>query len=235
MVRRVVGLVLAASVVVGCVEPPPPLAEPPTVEAPDLEIPEPAAESVARRAQEFTVRIRALGCVRFGVGSGFVLPGGIVATNRHVIDEPREVTVNTWDGVTFPTVVSGMAVDSDLALLQLAADVELPVAQLRVAPVTVGEPVIVVGYPGGGPATITSGTVLGLVDGEVLNEPTDVIRVDARVQPGNSGGPLLDEDGLVVGVIFAQEVGSERGLAVPIQTLLERIEQAAFEPPSGRC
>ena len=222
-------------VATGCVEPPPPMAEPPPLEAPDLEVPEPAATSVTRRAQEFTVRIRSLGCVRFGVGSGFVLPGGIVATNRHVIEEPREVTVNTWDGVTIPTVVSGIAVDSDLALLQLAADVDLPVAQLRTSPVAVGEPVFVVGYPGGGPATITTGQVIDRVDGEVLGEPTDVIRVDARVQPGNSGGPLLDADGLVVGVIFAQEVGSERGLAVPIQTLLERIDEAAFEPPSGQC
>ncbi len=234
--RRLSVLGLVAVVAGACVEPPPPLAEPPPVaDADDIELPTPAAASVERQAQEITVRIRSLGCERFGIGSGFVLPGGVVVTNRHVLDQPRLVTVNTWDGVSIPASVTGFAADSDLALLRLDTDVDLPVAELRTTPVEVGESVLAVGYPGGGPATITRGAVVGLVDGEVLGEPADVIRIDAEIRQGNSGGPLLDEGGLVVGVVFALEVESRRGLVVPIETLLERLDEATLEPPSGVC
>jgi S1-C subfamily serine protease len=81
---------------------------------------------VLRRAQEVTVRIRSLGCAQFGLGSGFVLPGGVVVTNRHVVEQPREVTVNTWDGRSLIAEVEGIAIDSDLAILQLGGAGDLP-------------------------------------------------------------------------------------------------------------
>ncbi|MEX1162888.1 MAG: trypsin-like peptidase domain-containing protein [Nitriliruptor sp.] len=201
----------------------------------DLDLPEVAAASVLRRAQEVTVRIRTLGCDRLGLGSGFVLPGDLVVTNRHVVEEPRAVTVNTWDGRSLRAEVSGIAVDSDLAVLQLRGATDLPVAELRTEPVEQGEPVIVVGYPGGGPATVSTGEVVALIEGELLGEPADVIRVDAEIQQGNSGGPLLDEEGRVIGIVFALDVGSGDGLAVPIDTLLERLESHELTPPVPSC
>jgi S1-C subfamily serine protease len=152
-----------------------------------------------------------------------------------VIDQPRQVTLNTWDGRSLEASVTGLAVDSDLAVLQLEDAVDLPVAELRTTPVTVGETVVAVGYPGGGPATVTTGSVVGLVDGELLGEPSAVLRVDATIRQGNSGGPLLDEDGRVVGVVFALEVGTGYGLAVPVTTLLERLEGEGLTPPTGVC
>lgn len=199
------------------------------------ELPEVTATSVLRRAREVTVRIRALGCDQLGLGSGFVLPGGIVVTNRHVIDEPREITVNTWDGRSLDADVSGIAIDSDLAVLRLSTDAELPVTELREDAVEVGEPVIVVGYPGGGPMTVTTGAVVALVRGELLDEPADVIRIDAEIRQGNSGGPLLDHEGRVIGVVFALDVGTGHGLAVPVSTLLERLDGRALTTPSGVC
>jgi S1-C subfamily serine protease len=219
-----------------CVPPPPATDDVPTFSAADgLELPAAAATSVVRRAQEVTVRIRALGCDRFGVGSGFVLPGGVVVTNRHVIAEPREVSLNTWDGVRLDATVDGIAIDSDLAVLRLATDEALPVAELRTTPVERGETVVAVGYPGGGPATVTTGRVVGLADGELLGEPAPVIRADTAIRPGNSGGPLLDEQGLVVGVVFALEVGTGFALAVPVDTLLARLEGEGMAEPSGAC
>jgi S1-C subfamily serine protease len=220
----------------GCVPPPPATDDVPTFSADDgLELPAAAATSVVRRAQEVTVRIRALGCDRFGVGSGFVLPGGVVVTNRHVIAEPREVSLNTWDGVRLDATVAGIAVDSDLAVLRLTSADDLPVAELRTTPVEVGETVVAVGYPGGGPATVTTGQVVGLADGELLGEPAPVIRADTAIRPGNSGGPLLDEEGLVVGVVFALEVGTGFALAVPVGTLLSRLDGEGMAAPSGAC
>lgn len=229
------GLLLVGALAAGCVAPPAePLGAPPAVEVDDREIPEIAADSVERRAQEVTVRVRSLGCDQFGLGSGFVLPGGIVVTNRHVVGQPREVTLNTWDGRSLSAEVTGVATDSDLALLQLADGADLPVAQLRSGPVQSGEEVFAVGYPGGGPARVSPGRVLGMVDGTVLGEPAEVIRVEADIAQGNSGGPLVDREGRVIGVVFAIEVDAGVGLAVPVATLLERLENGELVAP-GAC
>ncbi len=233
-VRLLAGVAAVAVALAACVEAPPPLEEPDDLAAiEDLELPELAAQSLLRRAQEVTVRIRTLGCRQFGVGSGFVLPGGIVVTNRHVVDEPRQVTVNTWDGRTIEAEVSGLAVDSDLAILRLSTDEELPEAQLRTEPVEPGEPIVAVGYPGGGPSTVTAGVVRGLVDGELLGEPADVIQIDAEIRQGNSGGPVLDREGRVVGVVFAVDAASGLGFAVPVTTLLERLDASQLAAPAG--
>lgn len=230
----VVGCIAVVALLGGCVEAPSSPVEPaPFSPVDDVEAPVPAAASIDRRAQEVTVRIRSLGCEQLGLGSGFVLPGGVVVTNRHVVVQPLEVTVNTWDGRTLPASVTGVAVDSDLALLQLDDATDLPVAELRTTPVRAGERVYAVGYPGGGPATISEGQVVSLVNGELLGEPADVIRIDAEIRRGNSGGPLLDEDGLVVGVVFALEEETGTGLAVPVTTLVARLAGAELEAPSG--
>jgi S1-C subfamily serine protease len=236
--RRALAAAVALAAVAGaCVPAPPATDDVPSFSAQDeLALPAAAATSVLRRAQQVTVRIRALGCDRFGTGSGFVLPGGVVVTNRHVVDQPREVSLNTWDGVRLDAAVDAIAVDSDLAVLRLVGvDADLPAAELRTTPIERGETVIAVGYPGGGPATVTAGEVVGLVDGELLGEPAPVIRADARIRPGNSGGPLLDEQGRVVGVVFALEVGTGYALAVPVATLLERLRGEGLTAPTGDC
>lgn len=225
-------MVLSAAVLTGCVEPPDePLAAPPSIEAVQREVPEVAADSLERRAQESTVRVRSLGCRRFGLGSGFVLPDGVVVTNRHVIEQPRDVTVSTWDGRSFPVRVTGVATDSDLALLQLDDEADLPVVELRGTAVEIGEEVVVVGYPGGGAAEVAAGRVLGWVDGTVLGEPAEVLRIEVAVAQGSSGGPVLDRSGRVVGVIFAVEVDAGVGLAVPVETVLERLDTEVLVTP----
>ncbi|MFO7776755.1 MAG: serine protease [Nitriliruptoraceae bacterium] len=227
---------LLAVIAAACVAPPTePLVAPAAIEVEDRELPEIAAESTERRVQEVTVRVRSLGCEQFGLGSGFVLPGGIVVTNRHVVGQPREVTLNTWDGRSLSAEVAGVATDSDLALLQLADAGEVPVAELRPDPVRRGEAVFAVGYPGGGPARVSPGRVLGTVDGTVLGEPAEVIRVEVDIAQGNSGGPLVDREGLVVGVVFAIEVDAGIGLAVPVATLLERLEDGGALVAPGPC
>ncbi len=227
---------LAALLVTACVEPPvEPLTEPSpapsATQQAEQELPEPAATSLRRQALEVTVRVRSLGCEQFGLGSGFVLPDGVVVTNRHVIEQPREVTINTWDGRSLPVSVTGVAADSDLALLRLAQEADLPVAELRADPVSTGAEVLVVGYPGGGPAEVAEGRILGSVDGTVLGEPAEVLRVEVDVAQGSSGGPVFDDDGRVVGVVFAIEVDAGVALAVPVETLLERLDADGLIPP----
>lgn len=188
--------------------------------------------AVLRAAREFTVRIRALGCDRLGTGSGFVLDDGLIVTNRHVVGQPREVEISTWDGRTFEARVDGIALDADLAVVRVVG-LDLPVAVVRDTPAVIGEPVAVIGYPGGGGSTITTGTVLGLTDGPILGEQVPAIRVDAQVRPGNSGGPLIDAEGRVIGVIFALTGPDGDGLAVPVDVLVDRLARRGFTPPSG--
>lgn len=229
--------ITATLLLAACVSAPPPR-PPATTELPEgrsvtaPELPELAASSLQRRAESVTVRVRSLSCTALGVGSGFVLADGVVVTNRHVIDQPEAVSIDTWDGRRFRAEVTGVAADSDLAVLRIADPHRLPTVALRDTPVEVGEPVLVVGYPAGGPVRVSEGEVLAIVDGEVLGEPADVLRLGVAVQRGNSGGPVLDLDGRVVGVVFAEEVGRDTGLAVPVATLLERLEADAFSPPA---
>jgi S1-C subfamily serine protease len=227
-------LLVVAIAVNGCV-PAAPSADP---QAPDLvalaelDLDALRADDVVRVAREFTVRIRSLGCARLGTGSGFVLDDGLIVTNRHVIGQPREVSISTWDGRSFDALVEGIALDADLAVIKVIG-ADLPTATLRSSPVTIGEPIAVIGYPGGGPATITTGRVLGFTDGPVLGESSPAIVVDAEVRQGNSGGPLIDAAGDVVGVIFALSRDSGDGLAVPVDVLLERLATRGFTAPQG--
>jgi len=217
-----------------CVPPPPPFD--PSVgmlaEVSELDLDELQQADVLRAAREFTVRIRTLGCDRLGTGSGFVIGDGLIVTNRHVVGQPREISISTWDGRSFDARVEGIAQDADLAVIQVVGT-DLPAATLRDAPAVVGEAVAAIGYPGGGGAVITTGRVLGFVEGGLLGEAVPSIRVDAEVRQGNSGGPLIDMEGQVVGVIFALTAQDGDGLAVPIGALLERLDQRGFTPPAG--
>ena len=231
--RTVVAALVVVLTTAACVPPPPPLPEPPLEPAAgSAPLDELAAAAVRRSAREFTVRIRALGCDRLGLGSGFALADGLIVTNRHVVGQPRQVTLATWDGRSLSADVAGIALDADLALLRVTG-ADLPVARLRAEPVTVGEVVAAVGYPGGGPATITTGMVTGLRPATVAGERSEVIVTDARVRQGNSGGPLVDAEGRVVGVVFALDPGDGSGLAIPVPELVARLERQGFAPPEG--
>ena len=236
-VRRARRGTLALAVVLAaaaCVPPAPPL-DPDAGALADLEpldLDEVQAAAVLRASREFTVRIRALGCDRLGTGSGFVLDDGLIITNRHVVGQPREVAISTWDGRSFDARVDGIARDADLAVIRVSG-LDLPVATVRDEPAVLGEPVAAIGYPGGGGATITTGVVLGFTDGPILGESVPAIRVSAEVRPGNSGGPLIDAEGQVIGVIFATTGVGGDGLAVPVDVLIDRLETRGFSPPTG--
>ncbi len=220
--------------IAACVPPAPPIDpdEGAFAELGPLDLDEFETAAILRAAREFTVRIRALGCDRLGTGSGFVLDDGLIVTNRHVVGQPREVAISTWDGRSFEARVDGIAQDADLAVIRVSA-LDLPPARIREEPAAVGEPIAVIGYPGGGGSTITTGTVLGFTDGPILGETVPAIRVDAEVRPGNSGGPLIDREGRVIGVIFALSGPGGDGLAVPIDVLISRLDRQGFSPPRG--
>ncbi|MGQ3055322.1 MAG: Do family serine endopeptidase, partial [Roseateles sp.] len=167
-----------------------------------------------------------------GQGSGFIIsPDGLVLTNAHVVRDAKQVTVKLSDRREFQAQVLGSDPATDIAVLKLADAKGLPTVQLGDArQVQVGDYVLAIGAPYGFEQTATQGIVSA--KGRSLPGDTSVvpfIQTDAAVNPGNSGGPLFDASGRVVGVnaqIFSQS-GGFQGLAfsIPIDVALKIKDQ----------
>ena len=157
-----------------------------------------------------------------GLGSGFIVsPDGVILTNAHVVDDASEVTVRLTDKREFKAKVIGSDKQSDVAVLKITAT-GLPTVKLgSSSAVKVGEWVLAIGSPYGFDNSVTSGIVSAkarsLPDGTYV----PFIQTDVAVNPGNSGGPLFNMKGEVVGInsqIYSQ-TGGYQGLsfAIPIE------------------
>ena len=137
-----------------------------------------------------------------GVGAGFLISaGGDIVTNAHVVEGADEVTVTLADGTRLPAEIVGTDPTTDLALIRVTADHDLPhVSWGDSAALRVGEEVIAIGNPFGLGSTVTSGIVSALGRDINAGPLDDFIQTDAAINRGNSGGPLFNLDGEVVGV-----------------------------------
>lgn len=152
------------------------------------------------------------------LGSGFVLsPDGKIATNLHVIREMKSGGVQLPSGEVYDNLLV-LAFDErkDLAIVKIAG-FDLPVVELGNSnEVQPGEPVIAIGSPNGLRGTVTAGIVSAIRD-DPFSGGYKVLQTDAASNPGNSGGPLLNSKGQVIGVITSKLRDSEGlNFAVPI-------------------
>ncbi len=176
---------------------------------------QPSPREVARR---FTVRVRSVSCDGVGAASGFMAGPDILVTNRHVVDGADHLDVETWDGRTVPLGVAGQASFADLGVVQVTGEAP-PAPELAPSAPPRGAAVFAAGYPEGGRFRLTRGEVVDLSRNLALGNAGGTLRITSEVRPGNSGGPLFDASGRVVGVVYAIELATGYGLAVPVQTL----------------
>ena len=139
---------------------------------------------------------------RQGLGSGFIISeDGQIVTNHHVVAGAETVTVKLADGRSFDAEVVGSDAMTDIALLKVAADVDLPKVDFGTSKtLRVGDEVVAVGNPFGLGGTVTSGIISALSRDIQAGPFDDFIQTDAAINRGNSGGPLFNNDGEVVGV-----------------------------------
>jgi serine protease Do len=165
-----------------------------------------------------------------GQGSGFIISAdGVILTNAHVVREAKEVTVKLSDRREYTAKVLGSDAATDIAVLKVDAT-QLPAVAIGTdREVQVGDPVLAIGAPFGFEQTATQ----GIVSAKGRSLPGDsyvpFIQTDAAVNPGNSGGPLFDAAGRVIGInaqIYSQS-GGFQGLAfaIPIDVALRVKDQ----------
>ena len=155
------------------------------------------------------------------VGSGFVIdPSGVIVTNYHVIENAFEITVTFSDGTALPGSLVGASKVTDLAVLKVVTDHPLPFAHWGDSDrLRIGDQVYAAGNPFGVGLSVSAGIVSAL-NRDIQNSPfDDLIQTDASINHGNSGGPLFNKAGQVIGVdstIISPSRGSAGiGFAIP--------------------
>jgi S1-C subfamily serine protease len=208
--------------------------------------PQPLPSSVdtpgVRNAESETLKIQGYGCGGIVFGSGFPVGPGMVLTNAHVVAGTQGTTVRNSAGRSLPARVVLFDSQRDVAILYVPRLALAPITEAGAGPGTQGA---AIGYPGGGPEQVTPAAV----DREVKAEGRDiygqrlVVRsiwiIEAKVEPGNSGGPLVDLNGNVIGVIFAASTSSP-GQAyaltdAEVQPDIDQAQGRTSSVPVGPC
>lgn len=173
---------------------------------PALAVPSSVDVPGVNRAAQSVVKVSSIGCGGIVTGSGFPIGNGNIVTNAHVVSGTAAHTISTPAGNTYKANVILFDPERDVAVLQAPG---FAAAGLQFAPADRGTQGAVIGYPGGGAERTTPAVVNGTIPAEgrdIYNQNVvtrQVFVLQASVHPGNSGGPLVDLQGRVLGMVFA--------------------------------
>ncbi|NLE80231.1 MAG: MarP family serine protease [Rhodococcus sp.] len=213
-----------------------------TVDPPDASV---LQSPVAARLHESVLRIRGVApsCQRALEGTGFVTAPEQVMTNAHVVAGTDQLVVDTANGPLQATVVV-FDPSTDIAVLNVPG-LDAPVLQFAPEQAETGDDALVLGYPGGGPYTASAARVrevLNLSGPNIYRSGTverEVYTVRGSIRQGNSGGPLVDSSGRVIGVVFGAAVdNSDTGFALTaneVSRQLAAASGASAEVETGAC
>jgi S1-C subfamily serine protease len=179
------------------------------------------------------LRVRNVGCGTVSTGSGFAISDHAFITNRHVVGGANLLQVSTFDGHDVEVTTAGAAVMADLAIVftvqTLPATVHL--AQANPPP---GAGVTAVGFPLGGPLTTSHGKVLGYEKDPIGWSSLPMMLNDAPIQHGSSGSAVFNDDGELVGVVYAG-TGPGSYYAVPVGILNKLLQDPTSYSQSAPC
>ena len=197
-------------------------------------IPLDPAEDVAQRLGPSTVFIRA----GDASGSGFVYDAkGLILTASHVVDDLDEVTVRLADGTALQGKVLGRDTARDVAVVQVKHEGLRAATLGRGLRLRPGQIAVAIGSPFGLKESVTAGVISGT--GRTLETPggaVDAIQTDASINVGNSGGPLADSEGRVIGINVAvtRAATGNIGLAVPIDVAFDAVPSLEKGEPAPK-
>ncbi len=163
-----------------------------------------------------------------GLGSGFIISkDGYIVTNNHVVEKADDIDVILEDGEQYKAKVIGKDAKTDIALLKIEPETDLPAVSFGKSDVLeIGEWVVAIGNPFGLGHTVTAGIVSAKGRSLGLGSYDDFIQTDAAINPGNSGGPLFNLTGEVVGVNTAIIAGGQGiGFSIPASIAVHIINQ----------
>lgn len=190
-------------------------------------------DAILDRTRNSMIRIRNTGCGELSVGSAWLAGDHSVITNHHVVEGDYKIEMLTWDGIDLTPRSVDVADDLDIARLHgdWSAAPSLTALPVRTTRVEVGERIAIVGFPEGKELTVSTGVAVGY--GPEPDTPThEVLKLTTIVKHGNSGGPAIDVNGEVVGVVFAEELATDEALVIPIQSVMA-LTPANFAPQSS--
>jgi hypothetical protein len=156
-----------------------------------------SAEDIYEQCGQSTVEIYAYYSGEESLGSGFYVNKGMIVTNYHVIEGAEKIEVKTYDGKTV-NIKTIIGFDKELDLAILGIDKQSPPLTISQDKVAVGQDVYAIGSPFGLTGTMSKGMVT--TASRNMDDKVDYIQIDASISPGNSGGPLINKYGEVIGV-----------------------------------
>ncbi len=195
----------------------------------------PSSVELQALARQATLRIATNDCGVLTIGSGFVIDGALV-TNAHLVGTATEIKADQpIDPVLVDVIV--VAAGVDLAVADAPPAVGLVVAPERAEP---GDNVVIAGHADGGAIEVQAGTVVSQVDGAAYGLDGQLLLIEAQTRGGYSGGPVLDLDGNVVGVLSGFDLATGLTIAIAAEELSDvlaesRLRPAPAEAPGGGC